>query len=69
MRSIFSLNNELPGTEVYTFSLQIICMGSVAHILTCIGDELEERTLMMGSNTSIVGSFCVRRAIQKCTFY
>ena len=41
MRSFFSLNNELPGTEVYTFSLQVICMGLTAHSLTCIRDEWE----------------------------
>ena len=35
MRSFFSLNNKLPGTEVYTFSLQVICtcMGLTAHIM------------------------------------
>ena len=33
MRSFFSLNNKLPGTKVYAFSLQGICtcMGLTAH--------------------------------------
>ena len=54
MRSFFSLNNKLPGTEVYAFSLQVICMGLTAHSLTLIRDKNKWHTLTMGSNTSIV---------------